>query len=151
MFEIVKEPVDVSKLIQAVADRNAGAIVTFIGTVREMTKGKKTLYLEYEAYEPMARKKLEQIGTEIRQQFPEAKTAIVHRTGRLGISDIAVAIAVSAPHRDEAYRANRYAIERIKEMVPIWKKEHWENGEMWVGNLKETVFYESGAPEAFER
>ncbi|MDL5041326.1 molybdenum cofactor biosynthesis protein MoaE [Heyndrickxia coagulans] len=151
MFEIVKEPVDVSKLIQAVADRNAGAIVTFIGTVREMTKGKKTLYLEYEAYEPMARKKLEQIGTEIRQQFPEAKMAIVHRTGRLGISDIAVAIAVSAPHRDEAYRANRYAIERIKEMVPIWKKEHWENGEMWVGNQKETVFYESGAPEAFER
>lgn len=151
MFEIVKEPVDVSKLIQAVADRNAGAIVTFIGTVREMTKGKKTLYLEYEAYEPMARKKLEQIGTEIRQQFSEAKTAIVHRTGRLGISDIAVAIAVSAPHRDEAYRANRYAIERIKEMVPIWKKEHWENGEMWVGNQKETVFYESGAPEAFER
>ncbi|NWN94491.1 MAG: molybdenum cofactor biosynthesis protein MoaE [Bacillus sp. (in: Bacteria)] len=151
MFEIVKEPVDVSKLIEAVADRNAGAIVTFIGTVREMTKGKKTLYLEYEAYEPMARKKLEQIGTEIRQQFPEAKTAIVHRIGRLGISDIAVAIAVSAPHRDEAYRANRYAIERIKEMVPIWKKEHWENGEMWVGNQKETVSYESGAPEAFER
>ncbi|MEZ0119438.1 molybdenum cofactor biosynthesis protein MoaE [Heyndrickxia faecalis] len=151
MFEIVKEPVDVSKLIEAVADRNAGAIVTFIGTVREMTKGKKTLYLEYEAYEPMARKKLEQIGAEIRQQFPSAKTAIVHRIGRLGISDIAVAIAVSAPHRDEAYRANRYAIERIKEMVPIWKKEHWENGEMWVGNQKETVFYESGAPEAFER
>lgn len=151
MFEIVKEPVDVSKLIEAVADRNAGAIVTFIGTVREMTKGKKTLYLEYEAYEPMARKKLEQIGAEIRQQFPAAKTAIVHRIGRLGISDIAVAIAVSAPHRDEAYRANRYAIERIKEMVPIWKKEHWENGEMWVGNQKETVFYESGAPEAFER
>ncbi|AEP01651.1 molybdenum cofactor biosynthesis protein MoaE [Heyndrickxia coagulans] len=150
MFEIVKEPVDVSKLIQAVADRNAGAIVTFIGTVREMTKGKKTLYLEYEAYEPMARKKLEQIGAEIRQQFPAAKTAIVHRIGRLDISDIAVAIAVSAPHRDEAYRANRYAIERIKEMVPIWKKEHWENGEMWVGNQKETVFYESGAPEAFE-
>ena len=151
MFEIVKEPVDVSKLIEAVADRNAGAIVTFIGTVREMTKGKKTLYLEYEAYEPMARKKLEQIGAEIRQQFPAAKTAIVHRIGRLDISDIAVAIAVSAPHRDEAYRANRYAIERIKEMVPIWKKEHWENGEMWVGNQKETVFYESGAPEAFER
>ncbi|AJO22217.1 molybdenum cofactor biosynthesis protein MoaE [Weizmannia coagulans] len=150
MFEIVKEPVDVSKLIEAVADRNAGAIVTFIGTVREMTKGKKTLYLEYEAYEPMARKKLEQIGAEIRQQFPAAKTAIVHRIGRLDISDIAVAIAVSAPHRDEAYRANRYAIERIKEMVPIWKKEHWENGEMWVGNQKETVFYESGAPEAFE-
>ncbi|GER66428.1 molybdopterin (MPT) converting factor, subunit 2 [Weizmannia acidilactici] len=150
MFDIVKGPIDVSKVIDAVADRNTGAIVTFIGSVREMTKGKKTLYLEYEAYESMAKKKLEQIGSEIKTQFPDAKTAIVHRIGRLEITDIAVAIAVSAPHRDDAYRANRYAIERIKEMVPIWKKEHWENGEKWIGNQQETVSYEkTGVPKEF--
>ncbi|WP_018665013.1 molybdenum cofactor biosynthesis protein MoaE [Heyndrickxia acidiproducens] len=148
MFAIVKEPIDVAAVIQATAGRNAGAIVTFIGTVRELTNGKKTIYLEYEAYEAMAQKKLEQIGGEIKRQFSEAKTAIVHRIGRLEISDVAVAIAVSAPHRDDAYRANRYAIERIKEMVPIWKKEHWDDGEEWIGSQHGTVSYEkTGFPK----
>lgn len=147
MFQIVKEPIDVSRVIEAVVDRNAGAIVTFIGTVRELTKGKKTLYLEYEAYESMAQKKLEQIGAEIKQQFPNAKVAIVHRIGRLEITDAAVVIAVSTPHRADAYEANRYAIERIKEMVPIWKKEHWEDGALWIGNQQETISYEKGIPK----
>jgi molybdopterin synthase catalytic subunit len=147
MFQIVKEPIDVSRVIEAVVDRNAGAIVTFIGTVRELTKGKKTLYLEYEAYESMAQKKLEQIGAEIKQQFPNAKVAIVHRIGRLEITDAAVVIAVSTPHRADAYEANRYAIERIKEMVPIWKKEHWEDGSLWIGNQQETISYEKGIPK----
>ncbi|KZM55656.1 molybdenum cofactor biosynthesis protein MoaE [Aeribacillus pallidus] len=147
MFQIVKEPIDVSRVIEAVVDRNAGAIVTFIGTVRELTKGKKTLYLEYEAYESMAQKKLEQIGAEIKQQFPSAKVAIVHRIGRLEITDAAVVIAVSTPHRADAYEANRYAIERIKEMVPIWKKEHWEDGSLWIGNQQETISYEKGIPK----
>ncbi len=147
MFQIVKEPIDVSRVIEAVVDRNAGAIVTFIGTVRELTKGKKTLYLEYEAYESMAQKKLEQIGAEIKQQFPNAKVAIVHRIGRLEITDTAVVIAVSTPHRADAYEANRYAIERIKEMVPIWKKEHWEDGSLWIGNQQETISYEKGIPK----
>ncbi|MGG3847112.1 molybdenum cofactor biosynthesis protein MoaE [Aeribacillus composti] len=147
MFQIVKEPIDVSRVIEAVVDRNAGAIVTFIGTVRELTKGKKTLYLEYEAYESMAQKKLEQIGAEIKQQFPNAKVAIVHRIGRLEITDAAVVIAVSTPHRADAYEANRYAIERIKKMVPIWKKEHWEDGSLWIGNQQETISYEKGIPK----
>ncbi|MDQ0162992.1 molybdenum cofactor biosynthesis protein MoaE [Aeribacillus alveayuensis] len=147
MFAIVKEPIDVTSVIKAVTNRNAGAIVTFIGTVRELTKGKKTLYLQYEAYESMAKKKLEQIGSEIISRFPEAKVAIVHRIGRLEISDVAVAIAVSTPHRADAYEANRYAIERIKEMVPIWKKEHWEDGETWIGNQQGTIEYENGYPK----
>lgn len=150
MFAIVKEPIDVSRVIQAVVDRNAGAIVTFIGTVRELTNGKKTLYLEYEAYESMAKKKLEQIGAEIMERFPEAKVAIVHRIGRLEIMDVAVAIAVSTPHRADAYEANRYAIERIKEMVPIWKKEHWGDGEMWIGNQQGTIKYKNGFPKERE-
>ncbi|AKS38798.1 molybdenum cofactor biosynthesis protein MoaE [Anoxybacillus gonensis] len=150
MFAIVREPIHVGSVIEAVADRHAGAIVTFLGTVRELTNGKKTVYLQYEAYESMAQKKLEQIGQEIVARFPQAKVAIVHRIGRLDIADIAVAIAVSTPHRADAYEANRYAIERIKEIVPIWKKEYWEDGEMWIGNQKETVRYDHGAPKEEE-
>jgi molybdopterin synthase catalytic subunit len=146
-FAIAKEPIDVQSIIDKVVQRDAGAITTFIGTVRELTKGKKTLHLIYEAYEPMAVKKLEQIGAEIAERWPGTKVAITHRVGRLEITDIAVVIAVSTPHRADAYEANRYAIERIKEIVPIWKKEHWEDGEEWIGNQLETVAYPSGKPE----
>lgn len=147
MFEIAKEPINIQSVIDKVVQREAGAITTFIGTVRELTKGKKTLYLIYEAYEAMAVKKLEQIGREIEERWSGSKVAISHRVGKLDITDIAVVIAVSTPHRADAYEANRYAIERIKEIVPIWKKEHWEDGEEWVGNQLETVSYPTGKPE----
>ncbi|MBV7505132.1 molybdenum cofactor biosynthesis protein MoaE [Bacillus sp. sid0103] len=147
MYEISKEPIDIQTVIDKVVKRNAGAITTFIGTVRELTKGKKTLYLIYEAYEAMAVKKLAQIGQEIEQRWEGSCVAITHRVGRLDITDVAVVIAVSTPHRADAYDANRYAIERIKEIVPIWKKEHWEEGEAWIGNQRETVAYPSGKPE----
>ncbi|MBB6445517.1 molybdenum cofactor biosynthesis protein MoaE [Bacillus benzoevorans] len=146
-FEISKEPINTQQVIDKVVQREAGAITTFIGTVRELTHGKRTLYLIYEAYEEMAVKKLEQIGREIEAKWADACVAITHRVGRLDITDIAVVIAVSTPHRADAYEANRYAIERIKEIVPIWKKEHWEDGEEWVGNQLETVAYPSGKPE----
>lgn len=147
MYEISKEPIDIQAVIDKVVQRNAGAITTFIGTVRELTKGKKTLFLIYEAYEAMAVKKLAQIGEEIEQRWEGACVAITHRVGRLDITDVAVVIAVSTPHRADAYDANRYAIERIKEIVPIWKKEHWEEGEAWMGNQLETVAYPNGKPE----
>lgn len=146
-YEISKEPINIQSVIDKVVRREAGAITTFIGTVRELTKGKKTLYLVYEAYEAMAVKKLEQIGNEIEQRWEGAKVAITHRTGKLDITDVAVVIAVSTPHRVDAYEANRYAIERIKEIVPIWKKEHWVDGEEWIGNQLETVPYPKGKPE----
>lgn len=146
-FEITNEPIDVQSVINKVVQRNAGAISTFIGTVRELTHGKKTLYLIYEAYESMAVKKLEQIGREIEERWDGAKVAITHRVGKLDITDVAVAIAVSTPHRNEAFEASRYAIERIKEMVPIWKKEHWEDGEQWIGDQLERVPYPKGRPE----
>lgn len=149
-FEITKEPIDVNAMMNKVVQREAGAITLFVGTVRELTKGKKTLYLIYEAYEAMAVKKLEQIGAEIEEKWEGAQVAITHRTGKLDITDIAVVIAVSTPHRNDAYEANRYAIERIKEIVPIWKKEHWENGEEWVGDQLEKVSYPSGKPELEE-
>lgn len=147
LFEITSEPIKVDQLIKKVESRNTGAMTTFIGTVREWTKGKRTLYLEYQAYIPMAEKMLKTIGDEIQRKWPDTKIAITHRIGRLDISDIAVCIAVSSPHRKAAYEANEYAIERIKQIVPIWKKEHWENGETWIGDQLENVAYLTGKPK----
>ncbi|GGA81013.1 molybdenum cofactor biosynthesis protein MoaE [Ornithinibacillus halotolerans] len=146
MFEIVDEPIQVEEIIKKVTRREAGAITTFLGTVREWTNGRKTIYLEYQAYKPMAIKMLAQIGKEIKEQWENTEVAITHRVGRLDISEIAVAIAISSPHRKAAYEANEYAIERIKQIVPIWKKEHWEDGETWIGDQLEKVNYPSGEP-----
>ena len=147
LFLITSKPLNIEEVMNKVIRAEAGAITTFTGTVREFTKGKRTLHLEYDAYVPMAEKKLAQIGTEISEKWPDAKTAISHRIGRLEISDIAVVIAVSTPHRKDAYEANEYAIERIKQIVPIWKKEHWEDGELWIGDQLETVQYPNGRPK----
>lgn len=147
LFQIIDQPISIENVVSQVVHPHAGAINTFIGSVRELTKGKKTLYLVYESYVQMAEKKLVQIGEEIKQKWPEARTAITHRIGRLDISDIAVVIAVSTPHRADSYEASRYAIERIKEIVPIWKKEYWEDGEAWIGDQKESQAYPTGRPE----
>ena len=149
-FEITDRPINLQEVIDKVVRRNAGAITTFIGTVREMTAGKKTLFLTYEAYVPMAAKKLAQIGEEVKEKWGDIDIAITHRIGKLEISDVAVVIAVSTPHRKDAYAANQYAIERIKEIVPIWKREHWESGEEWIGNQKGTKRYEDGRPSEEE-
>ena len=141
-FQIVEEPIIADDVIQKVASKNAGATVVFLGTVREMTQGKRTLSLEYQAYAPMAERKLFEIGEEMQAKWPQLKVAITHRIGRLDISEIAVVIAVSSPHRKAAYEANEYAIERIKEIVPIWKKEFWEDGSKWIGNQLETQSFE---------
>ncbi|GGF15571.1 molybdopterin (MPT) converting factor, subunit 2 [Halobacillus andaensis] len=146
-YTITKEPISIEKTVGLVSRPEAGAINTFIGTVREITEGKRTLFLEYQAYQSMAEAKLAEIGEEISAKWPNTKTAIVHRVGRLDIEDIAVVIAVSTPHRADSYEASRYAIERIKEIVPIWKKEHWEDGEEWIGDQKETKAYSAGKPE----
>ncbi|AXF56939.1 molybdenum cofactor biosynthesis protein MoaE [Salicibibacter kimchii] len=142
LFNLTWEPIEVQQVIDKVVDRNCGAIATFIGTVREMTAGKKTLKLEYQAYEPMAVKTMAQIGEEAQRKWPGTNVAITHRLGTLGISDIAVVIAVSSPHRPPAYEANAYIMERIKEMVPIWKKEFWEDGTRWIGDQRETTSYD---------
>ena len=137
-FEIVTEPIQTELYRDYTLNEHQGAVVVFTGHVREWTKGVRTEYLEYEAYTPMAEKKLAQIGDEIKQRWPGTITTIVHRIEALQISDIAVLIAVSSPHRKDAYQANEYAIERIKEIVPIWKKEIWEDGEEWQGHQKGT-------------
>ncbi|TDQ40739.1 molybdenum cofactor biosynthesis protein MoaE [Aureibacillus halotolerans] len=147
MHEVTSEPLQLEHVIRKVESPAAGAITTFIGTVREWTKGRRTIYLEYQAYVPMAVAMLEQIGHEVNTRWPGTKVAISHRIGSLNIGEAAVIIAVSSPHRRVAYEANAYAIERIKDMVPIWKKEHWENGEKWIGNQAGTVVYPDGQPE----
>ncbi|WP_394172739.1 molybdenum cofactor biosynthesis protein MoaE [Guptibacillus hwajinpoensis] len=146
-YSITSEEIDVSAVINSVIHPEAGAVNTFIGTVREFTKGKQTVSLQYEAYASMAEKQLKRIGDEISEKWPGVKTSIVHRIGKLAISDIAVVIAVASPHRAESYEASRYAIERIKQIVPIWKKEYWVNGEEWIGDQLENKAYPDGKPE----
>ncbi|MCA0172328.1 molybdenum cofactor biosynthesis protein MoaE [Bacillus sp. RAR_GA_16] len=146
-YKITSDEIDVNEVITSVIRAEAGAINTFIGTVREFTGEKQTVSLQYEAYPSMAEKQLERIGAEIRQQWPNVKTSIVHRIGKLAISDIAVVIAVASPHRAESYEASRYAIERIKEIVPIWKKEYWTDGEEWIGDQLENMSYKNGIPK----
>lgn len=141
-FWISDEPIQINDCIEKVIRPEAGAISTFIGIAREFTRGKRTLHLEYDAYVPMAVKQLKRIGDEIKAEWPATEIAIAHRIGRLDISEVAVVIAVSSPHRDASFKASRYAIERIKEIVPIWKKEHWEDGTKWIGDQLETTSYE---------
>lgn len=136
-FKIVDTEIDTSSLQAFVLDESKGAVVTFTGHVREWTQGTRTVHLEYEAYVSMAEKKLAQIGEEINQQWPGVKIAIAHRVGKLDISEVAVAIVTAAAHRKECYASNEYAIERIKEIVPIWKKEVWDDGEEWIGDTKQ--------------
>lgn len=126
-------PVDVAALEAAVADPAAGATVTFVGTTRRDNAGRKVIRLEYEAYEPMALSEMRKLADEAGQRFGIVRIAIQHRIGVVEIGEISVAIAASAAHRGEAFEACRFAIDRLKEIVPIWKKEHFEGGEIWVG------------------
>ncbi|MCR8981726.1 molybdenum cofactor biosynthesis protein MoaE [Brevibacillus laterosporus] len=133
-FVITEAPLSVEPLIKLVSHRNCGAILTFIGTVREMTQGQRTVYLSYEAYIPMGIEKLKQVESEIHERWENIRVAIHHRIGDLQIEEIAVVIAVSSPHRNDSFEAGRYAIERLKQIVPIWKKEIWEDGNEWKGH-----------------
>lgn len=133
MIELLHEPLSTARCLDAVRQAGSGGIVTFVGCVRDVSEGKRVRYLEYEAYEPMAIEKLEQVIREAGERWPVKAMAIQHRLGRLQIGEDAVVIAVSCPHRAEAFAACHYAIDRLKEIVPIWKKEYGEGGEVWVG------------------
>jgi molybdopterin synthase catalytic subunit len=132
-FAIERAPLELDRAVREVAHPGAGAIATFSGTVRDQTKGVAVVALEYEAYEAMALRFLRKIGDEIRAKFPEARVSIIHRIGRVEIGETSVVIAVSSPHRAEAFDGCRHAIERLKEDVPIWKKELRKDGSIWVG------------------
>jgi MoaE-MoaD fusion protein len=132
-IRIVHDRVDVAALEAAVADPLAGAVCTFVGATRENNVGRKVLRLEYEAYEAMALSEIRKLAEEAGRRWDITRIAITHRVGVVEIGETSVAIAVSAPHRAEAFEACRFAIDRLKEIVPIWKKEHFEGGEVWIG------------------
>lgn len=134
LVKLTHDPISIDEAVSFVMDRNAGAVNTFMGTVREYTQGRKTDYLIYEAYESFALKQMEEICREVTERWDNVRIAMIHRLGKLDISDIAVVISVSTPHRVDAYMASRHAIERLKASVAIWKKEFGEDGEFWVEN-----------------
>lgn len=132
LFEITTAPLSADEVIARLADPAIGAVVTFVGVVRGETDGRPVHYLEYEAYPEMAAATLAQIGEEIKARWPTIRqVAIVHRVGRLEVGEASVVVALSAAHRPEMFDALRYAIDRLKEIVPIWKKEVWAEGEEW--------------------
>ena len=131
LYELVRSTIDPAALVRHVRGGQDGAIVTFDGFVRHESHGRATKYLEYEAYEPMALAKMREIGSQIHERFAIHRVAMVHRLGRLDIGETSVFIAVSAPHRAAAFDACQFAIDTLKRTVPIWKKEHFQDGAIW--------------------
>jgi molybdopterin synthase catalytic subunit len=130
-FELTTEPINVGETARRVVPNECGATVTLDGYVRQWTKGKETLYLVYEAYEPMALSELEKLITQAHEKFEIAHVGIVHRLGRLEIGETSVVISVAAPHRKAAFEACEWLIKELKRTVPIWKKEVYADGEVW--------------------
>jgi len=133
MIQLTQDPIDFAALTESVRSTQAGAVVLFLGTVREMTHGRQTVALDYDSYPEMAEAKLRDLESEARSRWPVVEAGIVHRLGHLELGDVSVAVAVSCPHRHQAFDAGRFLIDRLKEVVPIWKKENWSDGSTeWV-------------------
>lgn len=133
-FVCTENELDPRAVEALVTSNDAGALVTFVGTVRDHARGKQVLSLEYEAYPAAAEKALAQVGAEVQEQWPAVRIAISHRFGHLHPGDASVVIACSSAHRDDAYAASAWAISRVKQIVPIWKKEHYIDGSAWIGS-----------------
>ena len=132
-FRLIEGPIDLGAVVAEVADTRAGAIATFQGTVRLQSRGRDVIALKYEAYSEMAEKVMAEIAAEVKARYELCEVAITHRLGRLEIGEVSVAIAVSAPHRQDALAACKDMIDALKERVPLWKKELYEGGEEWIG------------------
>jgi molybdopterin synthase catalytic subunit/molybdopterin converting factor small subunit len=132
-FRLTEGPVNLTSVVVEVVDERAGAIATFLGTVRAQSRGREVIALEYEAYEEMAEDVMAQIATEVNERYDLCKVAISHRVGRVEVGETSVAIGVSAPHRHDALAACKDVIDTLKERVPLWKKELYEDGEEWIG------------------
>ena len=131
-FRVSDGPLDAAAVADAVAGPECGAIATFVGLVRDHNAGRQVRFLDYEAYAPLAVKAFARIAGEAAEQWPAVRLAIHHRTGRVPIGDASVVIAAASPHRADAFAVSRYAIERIKQIAPIWKHEHFEGGDVWI-------------------
>ena len=128
MISLTHDPIDYQQLTESVRSHAAGAVVLFLGTVREMTAGRQTIALDYDAFPEMASEKLAELEAEVRSKWPVTDVAIIHRLGRLELGEISVATAISSPHRVDAFDAGKYLIDRLKVVVPIWKQENWSDG-----------------------
>jgi len=133
VIELIDKDIDVDRVIRSVEDPSAGGTSVFIGTTRNHSDGKEVLEMEYQAYVPMALRKMNELAENVRSKWKLKNVSIVHRVGRLRIGEPSVVIAVSAPHRKEAFEACRFTIDTLKESIPIWKKEVFRDGEAWVG------------------
>lgn len=132
-IELTREVIDFAALTEWARSNQAGAVILFLGTVREMTGDRQTLALDYEAYPEMARKKMQEIAEQAASRWPVLRAALSHRLGHLELGDVSVAVAVSCPHRHQAFDAGRFLIDTLKDVVPIWKQENWADGSKeWV-------------------
>ena len=133
MIQLTHDEIDYTTLTESVRSDQAGAVVLFLGTVREMTNGRQTMALDYDAYPEMAEAKITELINEAREKWPIERVGMIHRLGHLQLGDISVAIALSCPHRQQAFEAGRFLIDELKVRVPIWKKENWADGSTeWV-------------------
>jgi molybdopterin synthase catalytic subunit len=128
MIQLTREEIDYAGLTESVRSDQSGAVVLFLGTVREMTEGRRTVALDYDAYPEMAEAKMTELITTAKEKWPIDKVGIIHRLGHLELGDISVALAVSCPHRKQAFAAGQFLIDELKVLVPIWKKENWADG-----------------------
>ena len=143
MIEITDRALDPEEITESVRRDSNGAVVTFLGTTRDSTQGREVLHLEYEAYQPMAEKKLSEIADEMQERHGVEDIALFHRTGRLEIGEISLVVAVASPHRKAAFAACQYAVDRIKQTVPIWKKEYFVGGEVWIESPEDVALREA--------
>ena len=143
MIKVTYDPLDAEAITSEVRSGGSGAVVTFLGTTRDTTEDRKVVHLEYEGYVPMAEKKLGQVAEELRERWSLVGVAIAHRLGRLDIGETSLVVAVASAHRREAFAACLHAVDRIKETVPIWKKEFFEGGEVWVESPEDSAMREA--------
>jgi molybdopterin synthase catalytic subunit len=150
-FAITAEMLDAAAVAAAVTSPRCGAVATFIGLVRDHNAGRRVEWLDYEAYPALALKTFERIGHEAEARWPSVELAIHHRVGRVAIGEASVVIAAASPHRADAFAASRYAIERIKQIAPVWKHEHFEGGDVWIEGATADPDDEAARQAAFER
>jgi molybdopterin synthase catalytic subunit len=148
---ITAAPLDAGVVVAGLSSDGDGAVATFVGLVRAHNAGRRVEWLDYEAYEPLALKAFERIATEAAAEWPGARLAIHHRTGRVAIGEASVVIAAASPHPAEAFAACRYAIERLKQIAPIWKHEHFAGGEVWIEGATADAGDETARATALER
>ena len=150
-FHVSTDPLNAEAIVVSVSSAGCGAVATFIGLVRDHNQGRRVEWLDYEAYPALAVKTFERIGSEAAARWPSVALAIHHRMGRIAIGESSVVIAAASPHRADAFAACRYAIERVKQIAPVWKHEHFEGGDVWVEGATADPEDEAAKQAAYER